>query len=73
MTTEELRNEMNRNFRVNQSWPKEYAVDAETYANVCQFIFEVKTRDPDGFILIAIGEKRGIMFKNVELILKKND
>ncbi len=51
-----------------------YEVDHETFANVCQAIFDMKA--PKGatsqrIIQIAIGKNNGIMFKGVEIILKK--
>jgi hypothetical protein len=69
-TTEELRRKFNNEFRLSK-WPATYEVDSETYANVCQTIFE--WAGDLGLVKIAIGPNNGIMFKNVELILKKND
>lgn len=59
-------------------WPKTYEVDADTYANCCQTVFSwaLERQFPDTsealFMLkIAVGPNNGLMFKNVELILKE--
>lgn len=87
MTTNELRNSFNNKYGLGE-WPLTYEVDHETYANVCQDIFENQFRldnlfwdtvedgeqKPDVEILsIAVGRNKGIMFKNVELILKSRE
>ena len=87
MTTSELRRLFNNEFGL-QEWPLTYEVDHETYANVCQSIFEHQTesnslywssiedgeKKPDIHVIgVSIGLANGIMFKNVELILKKRD
>lgn len=77
MTTSELYGLFNNTFGIG-SWPKTYDVDHETYANVCQTLFEWKAervfvnniKDDMKWIEISIGANNGIMFKNVELILK---
>jgi len=70
MTANELRDEFAK-FAFGQ-WPATYEVDADTYANVCQEIFTKQCNEKDGpWITIAVGPHRdGIMFRNVELILK---
>lgn len=77
MTTEELRIKFIYEFGLGE-WPRTYEVDAETYINVCNSIFEWAEKDQlvaeiTGviFIRIALGPNRKIMFKNVELLLKK--
>lgn len=61
-----------------KNYPKTLNVDAFTYANVCQSVFdylakkeEAQYADPDfSMFLISIGShNNGIMFKNVEIIL----
>lgn len=79
MTTQQLREKFNNEFGLNE-WPLIYEVDHETYANVCQSIFEYENllvtlidkhlREIE-IIKIAIGPNNGIMFKNIELILEK--
>lgn len=84
MTAQELRKLLNDEFGLGQ-WPNAYEVDHETYANVCQDIIEHKFNEDtlfwntveDGIrewdfkiISIAVGMNKGIMFKNVELILR---
>lgn len=85
MTIDELRNHFNDNFPAYEKWPTTYEVDHETYANVCQSIFNFQVEDnvdtipltyntPNGHkgycISLCLGSRNGIMFKNVELILK---
>lgn len=67
-----------------KEWPRTYDVDHETYANVCQSVFnslhekqmywdvvEDGQQKPDiGTVLVCLGEHNGIMFKGVELILR---
>lgn len=74
MTADELRHKFNTEFGLNP-WPKTYEVDAATYGYVCQdvinnlesigarMIFEDKC-------CVSIGPNNGILFKNVELIIK---
>ena len=77
MTTDELRNKMNNDFGLSE-WPKYMYVDSETYANVCQNIFDTKA-DNISFtsgerfikiVKISLGVHHGILFKNVELLIK---
>lgn len=68
MTANQLRDKFANEFAFGQ-WPGQYHVDADTYANVCQEIFnqrEIKF----GVVRIALGINRGVMFRNVELILE---
>jgi hypothetical protein len=84
MTANELRDKFNKEFGLNE-WPKKYEVDADTYANICNFIISEYLKDKlqviinmQGYIpgkdivvaMILIGPNKGIMFKNVELILE---
>jgi len=82
MTTEELRKKFNDEFGPKDGWPLAYEVNAETYGNVCQSVFTWAAADNIdkifrrgygdlGIVEIAIGPNNGIMFKNVELILKR--
>lgn len=77
MTALELVNVMNNEFGLDK-WPTTYEVDHETFANVCRYVFEwnlehstlvVKTHEFN-LLTISVGLHNGIMFKNVELILK---
>lgn len=71
MTPNELRNYFNTKYGMNEPWPDKFKVDADTYAQVCQEIFNHVVDGIDRpFITIAIGPNNGIMFKNVELILE---
>lgn len=68
MTTHQLRETLQFKFGIGE-WPETYNVDAETYGNVCHSIFTSRPfTDPD--VVIRLGRHNGIMFKNVELILK---
>lgn len=55
-------------------WPSTYEVNAETYGYCCQAIFNQSSRivmiTGRAPINIHIGKNCGLMFKNVELILK---
>lgn len=82
MTAIELIKFFNQEFSKETPWPESYEVDAETYANVCQFIFSKVVKEEEELladwgefytIRISVGKKNsGIMFKNVELILATN-
>lgn len=79
MTAIELMRKFNTEFGMNE-WPVTYEVDADTYANCCQYVFSWSYennireifRHGSGdlaMVRIGIGEHKGLMFKNVELIL----
>lgn len=84
MTTSQLRKTLNDEFGINK-WPSTYEVSLETYANVCQSIFKHQFDQEDLYwdtasmdksdvkiLSIAVGKaNKGIMFKNVELILTR--
>lgn len=73
MTADELRAILNNKFGLDE-WPKTYEVDVETYGNLCQDLFNWKARESGydgGEIIISIGPNNGIMFKNVEILIKK--
>lgn len=77
MTAEELIEHFNKVYDLNP-WPKIYNVDHITYANCCQYVFNNAQLVDDGGIeevryniyWLAIGPNNGLMFKNVELILR---
>ena len=79
MTANELRTYFNKTYGL-MPWPPTFEVDAETYANCCNAVFQnrleaddsIATVYPDFTVIqIAIGNvSNGLMFKNVELILK---
>ena len=78
MTTNELIDQFNTEFGLNE-WPQSYEIDAETYAHVCQSMFNWAIQNDTlvwngneklALIYIALGGHNGIMFKNVELILR---
>jgi len=76
MTSRELKMHLNSIYGLDKKWPEEIVVDHETYANVCQDIFDhmVKTLEIQpttypNIIEICVGKRNGLMFKNVELIL----
>lgn len=56
-------------------WPETLKVSPDTYANCCQFAFNSSTQD-DRYamsIRIFIGPNKGLLFKNIELILGDHD
>lgn len=77
MTANELIVKLQNEYGITKKWPDKYEVDAETYSNCCNFIFQyqmsmilVNTAFGRSIINIAIGPNQGLMFKNIELILK---
>jgi hypothetical protein len=69
MTVEELRSHINS---INIPLLEKLVVDHETYANVCDAIFKHESTQTTGrSVIIAIGKNKGIMFKGIELLLKK--
>lgn len=81
MTANELRSHFNRVFGIEKEWPKTYEVDAVTYAHCCQSLFDYIVENSDDIIFVStttreygiriwLGKNKGLMFKNVELILK---
>jgi len=77
MTANELRNYFNNTFGIDNPWPKTFEVDAETYGNCCQAAFDwyisnyLYNMIPGiGYkINLTIGQNKGLMLKNIELIL----
>ena len=75
MTSKELR-ELLMKGGPEKEPPKSYLVDAETYANACQSIFEwcwknraiLPFKGKGKVIEVVLGPHKGLMFKNVELI-----
>ncbi len=84
MTANELHSYFNRIFGMNEQWPETFEVDAATYGNCCQDIFNDYIGKVDDSITLDIqtknvmvlmptvrlGKNGGLMFRNVELILK---
>ena len=75
MTATALREHLNLTYG-SGPWPDHIEVDGQTYANVCQAIFDyhqeaVLLVKGCKKIPIIIGPNNGIMYKNVELILKE--
>lgn len=83
MTADELKGFFNDKYGIDKKWPHSYEVDHETYANVCQAIFNFKFEEQElweptdseqksaiEYLPIAVGPSKGIMFHGVELILK---
>lgn len=77
MTADELISTLNRIFGT-ERWPKTFEVDSDTYGHCCQRIFDsythsnvVTVRPGIGIYYgIWLGPNKGLMFKNIELILK---
>jgi hypothetical protein len=76
MTPTELRLHMNELYGP-QPWPKVHHVDAETYGNVCQEVFDYLIHKHAynleagmGYHLdISVGFNGGLMYRNVELVI----
>lgn len=75
MTVQELIAELNRKFPMTESWPENYEVDAETYANCCDAVFKraevAEVYGKAGTYLIKLGPNRGLMLKGIELRMKE--
>lgn len=74
MTVDELTRLLNDTYGISKWWPKTFEVDHQTYANVCQRVFEVYSSSVYTFpdtVSVLIGPNKSVMFKGVELILKK--
>lgn len=75
MNAKELNRHFVRTFGFNR-WPNTFEVDAETYGLICQDVFDHElTRqfpavDVEFKLKIAMGPHNGIMFRDVELLLK---
>lgn len=67
MTANALRAQFNATFGLSGEWPRAYRVDAETYANCCQAVFDNVNEDFNKTVQLGI-EHNGLMFKGVELI-----
>lgn len=75
MTELELRAEFNKRYGIGTKWPKTYEVDSDTYSNVCQAMFTTFSERVTTSIRTAkvmLGSNNGIMWKGVELILKRS-
>jgi hypothetical protein len=74
MTAKELRTKFNKEFGF-KDWPEEYEVDVETYGYVCQAVFDnwIERDFPPEIARVKLGFKGGIMFMNVELLIKKEE
>jgi hypothetical protein len=80
MTARELRDHFNTKYGLAEPWPTLFEVDAETYGYVLEAVLESRRRehlewfDPSNIetLCISVGPNGGVMFKNVEIIIKKN-
>ena len=77
MTATELIRHLNEAYGISKPFPDHLEVDAETYANVCQHVFDshhYAAVDKTGkkSIEIQIGNNNGILVKGVELILRSS-
>lgn len=78
---EELIQYFNIAYGIEHEWPKTFEVSPELYGRCCQAVFDVAFDRQEGdyfgdfkLIRIAVGTKGvGLMFKNVELRIKKDD
>jgi|SRR5215471_9820092 len=82
MTALELIHYLNSTYGFHKEWPETLEVDHETYANCCQFAFKESvlaeetnfpspTKNPFLAIAVIVGKANsGLIFKNVELLLK---
>jgi hypothetical protein len=74
MTANELRIHLNDTYGVEREWPHSIEVDAETYANCCQAVFNHVNENLFSGNIVSLGvENNGLMFKNVELIYRPKE
>lgn len=72
---EELIQYFNNAYGMEKEWPKTFEVSAELYGRCCQAVFN-KADNPYIFygdvtlFTFALGPSRGLIFKNVELIIR---
>ena len=79
MFAHELKRYFNDTYGLDNPWPSTFGVDAETYGHCCQEVFNyLREYDNVGIlsngvkvVRISLGPNKGLMFKNVELILEK--
>ncbi len=70
MTANELRKYFNDNYGIDKEWPSTHEVDAETYANCCQEIFDYVNENLNvGWVHLGVNNN-GLIFKTVELIYR---
>jgi len=83
MTANQLKDYFNETFGRTIPWPLHYHVDAETYGNCCQAVFNNKinkgvsvrhTIDGKEITICPtyLGPNQGLMFKDVELLIKES-
>jgi hypothetical protein len=68
---EELIQYFNNAYGIEREWPKTFEVSAELYGRCCQTIFDRENDKELAIKLIKLGPNRGLMFKNVELIIRR--
>lgn len=72
MTPTELLHDWHETFGPETKWPNAVVVDQETYAQMCQLVFNqsnILTINNVRTVTLSVGPHRGLMFKNVELLL----
>lgn len=75
MTAEELRQLLNNTYNTeDKPFPETLEVDADTYANVCQYTFSTKSIKfgIEHQVKVWLGKNDGILYKGVELILRED-
>ena len=81
MTANQLRDKLNKELWGMKPRPSTYKVDAETYASICQDVFDNKIgtdvvsvlKDGTQIIRVFVGPNNGILFKGFELILNMDN
>lgn len=76
MTTIEFRKELNEKYGLDKEWPRHLEVDNDTYANICQSIFDYNSENEEyrndltiKRMTLSFGINNGILYKGIELIL----
>lgn len=75
MTTIEFRKELNEKYGLDKEWPRHLEVDNDTYANICQSIFDYNSENEEyrndltiKRMTLSFGINNGILYKGIELI-----
>lgn len=69
MTSNQLKESLSKQYGLESRWPKQLAVDSDTFACVCRDILLHKYNGAADYVRIAIGSAGGIMFAGVEILL----
>lgn len=79
MRVEEFIQYLNSTYGPDKEWPDTFEVSPELYGRCCQYVFDAKVKSGISSAsyrevhIISVGEHNGLMFKGVELIIKREE